>query len=188
MAEEPRTGPSLLAALARRLGYGWLLPVLFSPFLFFFVLKATHLTPSASGSSELSPWGGTLVSYVTWVWIAIFSSALFFGALGATVSFFSRAEGDVLSKRTVLAAQLFGSVFALVLTLMFVGGLIQGSLFPTFGTMGGTFRWTSLSFDLAAWARLMVWSFIAGFSERFVPDLLNRLIQRSAEDDRPDRD
>ena len=58
----------------------------------------------------------------------------------------------------------------------FIGGLVQGSLFPTFGDSG--LRWIALRFSVEDWAKLLVWSFIAGFSERLVPEILNNLSAR----------
>jgi hypothetical protein len=183
---EPEQAPkrSLLSVVIQAIGSGWLLPLLAGPFVFFLFLKASAVSPNGIGGAEgdysaaYSRWAGTLFSYTSWVWFAICSSALFFGALGSTVSFMSRADPVEISRRSIVAAQTLGAVFALILSLMFIGGLIQGSLFPAFTGS----RWIELIFDVPSWAKLMVWSFIAGFSERFVPDLLTRLIQRSNED------
>lgn len=100
------------------------------------------------------------------------------------MSFFSRQElgPEALSKtRSLVGTQVFGAIFATLLFLTFIGGLVQGSLFPRFGGDG----WFDVLFRPSDWARLMVWSFIAGFSERFVPDLLNNLILRSGRDESP---
>lgn len=71
--------------------------------------------------------------------------------------------------------------FACVLYLIFMGGLLRGGLFPEFRGAGTMFRDVE-SFVLlvhpasnADFAKLMVWSFIAGFSEKFVPNLISQL-------------
>jgi len=64
-------------------------------------------------------------------WIAIISSVWVFGALGATTSFFSRAENVAKENRIIAGSQAFGAIFSTVLTQLFIGGLVQGSLFPT---------------------------------------------------------
>jgi hypothetical protein len=166
----------MISVIWRQVASSWLLLVLSLPFLTFVLLKASFPSPvTLDYAAAYSTWGNTLFSYVSWVWFALVSSALFFGALGSTVSFMSRAEPVEVSRRSIVAAQLLGAIFALMLSLMFIGGLVQGSLFPSFGGS----RWIELVFDVPSWAKLMVWSFIAGFSERFVPDLLTRMIQRS---------
>ena len=168
---------SFFSILAKRVSGLWLLLLLAWPFLNFLMLKATIATPSASEVAVDAKWGATIFSYTSWVWFAVASSALFFGALGSTVSFISRSDPADVSRRSIVAAQMLGAIFAGMLMLMFVGGLIQGSLFPAFQAS----RWYELFLDVPSWAKLMVWTFIAGFSERFVPDLLTSLIQRSTD-------
>jgi hypothetical protein len=99
----------------------------------------------------------------------------------------------------VVIAPLSGAVFAIVLYFVFVGGLLSGGLFPRFGPLPVTTTATaSATLTVTAtpqnspmgataflnsgvpsaaedWGKLLVWAFIAGFAERFVPDVLNRL-------------
>ena len=185
---EGMDGPSLwdrirgaIIRIATSISYAWLLLILSLPFVVFVYLKST-VTPHSERIEGAKGWGGLIIDYASLQWWAIFSSVLFFGALGSTVSFFSRQDlspREISRTRTLVGTQLFGSVFATLLFLAFLGGLVQGSLFPQFVNLS----WFSLVFLPADWARLMVWSFIAGFSERFVPDLLNNLLLRGARDE-----
>jgi hypothetical protein len=141
------------------------------------------------------------------------------------------------SRFSIFLAPISGAVFASVLYLIFIGGLVKGPLFPTVSTAPGSCEDLSrndnsgaqtnsalapaqtvpsnstnevekqssdnqkpaekappcaktLNFDEfvkhtgpasgEAFAVLLVWSFIAGFAERFVPDTLDRLIAESS--------
>jgi len=118
--------------------------------------------------------------YVSLMWLGIASSSFMFGALGITISVVTRPQapdryqdhGDALS---FIVLQLVGAVFGGLALLLFVGGFVQGSLFPGFGS---PIRWTALNLNLDEWAKLLVWCFLAGFSERMVPDFLSNLIAR----------
>ncbi|HEY0393518.1 MAG TPA: hypothetical protein VGD01_03400 [Candidatus Elarobacter sp.] len=98
--------------------------------------------------------------------------------------FFKRLELSAGWASIVLIAPLVGMVFAVVLFEVFVAGAVSGALVPNFVSVDpkagdvSSFK----AFDLGStpkspqdWAKLGVWSFIAGFAERFVPDVLSRL-------------
>lgn len=78
----------------------------------------------------------------------------------------------------------FGGVFALLLYLMMLSELVSGLLFPAFATPETTGTLSAEEFrsllletypaTLQDFAKLGVWCFVAGFSERFLPDIIER--------------
>ena len=126
--------------------------------------------------------------------VGLFASVIYLGIIGGYVSSLRRfqdvqfGEGDPIvgiyglksSSYFMWLSPMLGAVFAVILALLFVGGVLKGTLFPAFGT--------SIDCDLSGFARatrpttpenyalLLVWSFVAGFAERFVPDNLDKLI------------
>jgi hypothetical protein len=127
------------------------------------------------------------------VWCMVFAA----GATGGLLSLQRRLQslpsyGESLSdlvelsgRMTVRFTPIIGGVFAIVLFLIFASGLAGGgSLFPTLQPKTDVSDFQTFiehlqpgnTFD---WGKLLVWSFIAGFGERFVPDTLDRLIARS---------
>lgn len=89
----------------------------------------------------------------------------------------------------VMLAPVSGAVFALLLYVLFISGLVQGALFPSIYTPDSYEGWKSITFGVMSYyvgpktgtdfGKLLVWCFIAGFAERFIPDTLDRLLQKS---------
>ena len=121
------------------------------------------------------------------------------GALGGFVSSLRRLYGfqDIFPRKTYVrlfrrtslyviaysfVPPLVGGIGAAVLYLVFAGSLLEGGLFPRFDCVGGATCTTFYAF-VTKWApktpgdyaKALVWGFIAAFSERFVPDILNRM-------------
>jgi hypothetical protein len=118
---------------------------------------------------------------------------LFAGALGATFSSQRRIQttvGDRISlvslmrsastRLSVQVAPIIGALSAAVIAFLFASGLLTGSLFPKIAIIGQPegalpiFLPLNPANDLQ-FAMLLVWSFIAGFAERLIPDALDRL-------------
>ncbi len=93
-------------------------------------------------------------------------------------------------RHTVILAPVTGAIFAVILFLMFAGGVLQGQFFPHIFPVdnenvakafpqGLTFRHfldlvkPSRAEDVAL---VLLWSFMAGFAERLVPDALERIV------------
>ena len=73
------------------------------------------------------------------------------------------------------------SVFAIIVNLIFISGVISGELFPTFSGADCNYS------DMIAWAinvdpktnadmaKMLIWSFLAGYSERLVPNMVTKI-------------
>jgi hypothetical protein len=112
------------------------------------------------------------------------------------------------SKFSVYLTPISGAVFAALLYVIFIGGLLQGPLFPKISSPAGAcespqvpgqaavgqqeekcpavvsfsdFVKKTAPASGAQFAILLVWSFIAGFAERFVPDTIDRLVNKANE-------
>ena len=120
------------------------------------------------------------------------------GLLGGFVSIqqrlkrFGDDELDLLSQSwfQVLLIPVYGGLFGLVLYIGFLSGIVEGSLFPHFAiptfsapmpTTEDMRNFFSQTYPAtgADVAKFLFWSFVAGFSERFVPQILDQT-QREA--------
>jgi hypothetical protein len=128
--------------------------------------------------------------------VAMLSTVVYFGVIGGFVSSQRRmqslpSEGDplvcVLSLDTagyyLWLSPLLGSVFAVILMVMFISGVAKGAAFPEFyipsksetGLPFFDFASKTLPTGSGEYAKLFIWAFLAGFAERLVPDSLDRL-------------
>ncbi|HMS56170.1 MAG TPA: hypothetical protein PKA27_12285 [Fimbriimonadaceae bacterium] len=169
----------------------WLFATLFGifvlaiPFFVFLVLKShpDHMLGHNYGDGPR-----TIVWYLdaesgTFVMLgraATFSVAMAMGALGACISLLLRMDRSDLLKIPlkpvhVWIVQSAGATFGLLALLLFLGGFISGSLFPG---GGGTFGFFTSVIYGDGMAKLMVWCFVAGFSERLMPSLIRSLEER----------
>jgi hypothetical protein len=80
---------------------------------------------------------------------------------------------------SITFSPILGGIFAVILFVMLAGGFIQGDLFPKIaGPASGAldqFWRVSGTTSAAEAAKLLIWSFLAGFAERLVPDALHRI-------------
>jgi hypothetical protein len=125
-------------------------------------------------------------------------NVLFVGAMGGLLSMQQRyqsvsREGDQIDNVSELLQgwpRLFlpvisGGLFATLLYMLIIGGLLEGDLFPKLthtSMLNGVKFWDLLDYGIpissSDYAKLIVWSFLAGFAERFVPDTLSGFISK----------
>ena len=82
-------------------------------------------------------------------------------------------------------------VFAFVLYMIFIAGLISGDMFPRFvrttletGGQYQNMKEFATKVDPESYkdvAKILVWSFIAGYSEKFVPNLISQILKTPGE-------
>lgn len=76
----------------------------------------------------------------------------------------------------------------MVLMFMFVSGILEGSLFPKYAhpridhenILESFKNWLNTVFPISGQnvAKLLFWSFVAGFSERFVPQIIRKTAEK----------
>lgn len=88
----------------------------------------------------------------------------------------------------VYVSPVVGATFAAVVYAVFLAGLLQGDLFPTFACASdpfedfGTFATCNPATN-ADVAMALVWGFVAGFAEHWVPNVLDGFLPRRSPDD-----
>lgn len=134
-----------------------------------------------------------------WIWLPDYSALVsgLFGALFSRLIFLQRnarsmtlgAIADAGHWLTILLRGIVGMCGALIVYFFLQSGLVTGSIFPEFRDLGiEIFSWpnppqgqgtdlrngitTHILLADKALALLVIWSFLAGFSERLVPNIL----------------
>lgn len=114
-----------------------------------------------------------------------------FVSIQQRVKNFGEEELDLLSLSwfQVLLIPVYGGIFALVLYLAFLSNIIESPLFPHFASPAfsqpipstqdvANFFAKTYPATGADLTKLLFWSFVAGFSERFVPQILDTVQTR----------
>jgi hypothetical protein len=116
------------------------------------------------------------------------------GLLGGFVSIQQRlprisgAELRVLANSwiSITLIPINGGIFAMVLMFVFIGGIVQGELFPNYpefkiSNVTEFFNWIENGYPLtgADVSKLLFWAFVAGFSERFVPQVIMKVSKQA---------
>ena len=133
------------------------------------------------------------------VYTNIMMMVFFSGSIGAVVNNYYRLSR--LSKSNKINQQklqnpaailqmyvslLLSGILGFVSYGLFMSGLLQGELFPKFSKKIGEDYFDFYTFLIsvepatnADAAKVIVWAFVAGFSERFIPNVLDSLVSKS---------
>jgi hypothetical protein len=128
------------------------------------------------------------------------------GTVGGVVNNFRRMQklslvrvedAGAMSERMVTIqiyiSPFVGGVFAMTLFAIFMAGLVQGALFPTFQSADDSFNTFRVFADLTMpatngdMAKALVWAFIAGFSEGLVPNFISKITKEADQEARTER-
>jgi len=110
------------------------------------------------------------------------------GVVGGFVGLQRRLKSMTSDDLTLLAnswvyvclSPLVGGILAVVLYVLFISTLVSGELFPKFvpddqsSTSKGFAEIFAVHGDSIAYAKMLFWSFVSGFSERFVTDIVSK--------------
>jgi hypothetical protein len=154
------------------------LSLMMTPFIAFLVLNSNTTHSSSFGFeesfNEIEWWKNPESSkYITLTRFAILSYVFTLGALGGFISILTKRENNINNTITsidLIIIKITGGTFAIILLLFFWGGLISGELFPRI-----SFSYGLTIYYHGEFAKLGVWSFIAGFSERLLPQIIENI-------------
>ncbi len=118
---------------------------------------------------------------------ALLALAAIAGASGGMISVVQRVQsggsGDPgtdlrtlsQSEGSVFFAPVTGAIFAVVLSTLLAGRFVSGTIFPDTQNLAA---WYFVLWSPAELAKWVLWGFLAGFSERMVPDMLNNIAKK----------
>jgi hypothetical protein len=117
-----------------------------------------------------------------------------FGALGGTLNTYFRlkdlpadavpldSHSNILAILQVYVSPIVAGAFATVMYVVLVSKVIEGPLFPQFETPQSPpdkiidFLWRAVPDGTFNAAKLCFWAFVAGFVERLVPNIIDRIV------------
>jgi hypothetical protein len=157
--------------------------------------SATRTTSEAkTPDTKMSFWESFTAGLSVW---GTYFVVVFAGTIGALISVLRRIQRMTLdgnpdtnlveleqNSSSIDLSPLLGAVFALLLLFMFMSGLLSGTLFPELPKGHSNIFLGCVPSECAQLAKLIVWSFIAGFAEKFVPDALDKLQSRATSTDK----
>lgn len=98
---------------------------------------------------------------------------------------FDNSNSNVLAILQVYVTPVIAGIFGMVAYLLFAAGILQGKLFPAFEGMTKEYESVIGLFTgghpktLEDASKALFWAFLAGFSERMIPNILDRLATES---------
>lgn len=130
--------------------------------------------------------------------IAAFAAGVIGGFVGLQRRLKSMSDDDLTllanSWVFVCLSPLVGGILAVVLYVLFISTLVSGDLFPKFVPdvrdlspefQKGFAEIFAVHGESVDYAKMMFWSFVAGFSERFVTDIISKFENGSGVSDKP---
>ncbi len=154
------------------LGSVFFFSIIFSPFIIFLVLMLLHVIVEVEDLSSGD------FRYVMMQWLGAFSVAAGFSALGVWTSFLSRRKNlleptNIKFGYNIILSYLLGCVLGCI----FLGNFLSGNLFPELSQK----PFITSYIHMGDWAKIMIWCFISGFSERLIPNFLDNLVSKFGE-------
>ena len=132
---------------------------------------------------------GTIFAYVSAKSILTPVAVLFVGFVGGFVGLQRRLKTLPAEDLTLLAnswvcialSPIAGAILAVLVYLLFISGLLAGNMFPTFvpDNHCGTIQGLKAIFEVhcpaaSDYAKVLFWSFVAGFSEKFATNVIGQ--------------
>jgi len=121
------------------------------------------------------------------------------GALGGITNTYQRLKSmplnepersvfnNLIAVTQVYATPMVAGTFAIVAYALFASGMLEGTLFPSFSGGSETYEDLNTVFNgmspstAADAAKAIIWGFIAGFSEKMIPNILDKMGEDAAE-------
>ena len=142
----------------------------------------------------IAGWLWVLVSGARVLALAIFTVGVVGGFVGLQRRLKSMSDDDLTllanSWVYVCLSPLAGGILAVVIYILFISGMLTGALFPEFTPDDSTkSAGMSVLFDFHCstpedYGKALLWGFIAGFSERFVTDIISRFESNAASENK----